>query len=35
LGVKGEIFYIRQTEEQQASLLPGYLLSLSQPGLLA
>jgi hypothetical protein len=35
LGVKDEIFYIRQTEEQQASLLHGYLLSLSQHDLLA
>jgi len=28
LGVKDEILYIRQTKEQQASLLHGYLLSL-------
>jgi hypothetical protein len=35
LGVRDEIFYIRQAEGQQASLLHGYLLSLSQPNLLA
>jgi hypothetical protein len=35
LGVKDEILYIRQAKEQQASLLHGYLLSLSQPNFLA
>jgi hypothetical protein len=34
LGVKDEIFYIRQAKGQQASLSHGHLLSLYQLGLL-